>query len=448
MADHTLEDALREATDTVRVEVGPRALERVESVFRECFGDSPAIVVADAVTFDVAGRTVDEQMRAAGRSVLEPYVFPAQPHAALENVELLRTALSRTEAIAVAVGSGTINDLVKRASHELDRTYLVVATAASMDGYTAFGAPITVDGFKKSLSCPAPRALVADLDVLAAAPPAMAASGYGDLLGKLTAGADWMIADALGIEAIDRRVWPFLQEPFRRALGRPASLGAGDPSAFAGLAEGLVISGLTIQMYASSRPGSGAEHLFSHLWEMEGLGVHESPPLSHGIKVGLGSVAAAALYEQLLALDLDAIDIDARVAAWPGEAEVEARVRELFPNQALVGTAVEQTLAKYVDGPALAERLRLLAQAWPTLRSELAAQLLPAAQFQQMLRDAGAPTHPAEVGLSMAQLQDTYTRAQMIRSRYTVLDLAVETGTLDACVDRLFAPDGFWGAQA
>ena len=32
----------------------------------------------------------------------------------------------------------------------------------------------------------------------------------------------------------------------------------------------------------------------------------------------------------------------------------------------------------------------------------------------------------------------------MIRSRYTVLDLAAETGIFDECVEELFGTDGFW----
>jgi glycerol-1-phosphate dehydrogenase [NAD(P)+] len=44
---------------------------------------------------------------------------------------------------------------------------MIAATAASMDGYTAFGAAITHDGFKQTFACPAPRAVVADLDILA-----------------------------------------------------------------------------------------------------------------------------------------------------------------------------------------------------------------------------------------------------------------------------------------
>src|SRR3954452_1581683 len=74
---------------------------------------------------------------------------------------------------------------------------LAVATAASVDGYTSFGASITKDGFKQTLTCPAPRAVLADLDVLTAAPAIMTASGYGDLLGKVPAGADWEVVPGL-----------------------------------------------------------------------------------------------------------------------------------------------------------------------------------------------------------------------------------------------------------
>ena len=45
-----------------------------------------------------------------------------------------------------------------------------VGTAASMDGYTAFGAAITKDGYKQTMTCPAPRAVLADLDVLTGRP--------------------------------------------------------------------------------------------------------------------------------------------------------------------------------------------------------------------------------------------------------------------------------------
>ena len=61
--------------------------------------------------------------------------------------------------------------MTKLASHHCQRPYLCVATAASMDGYTAFGASITREGSKQTFDCPAPVAVLADLEAIEAAPP-------------------------------------------------------------------------------------------------------------------------------------------------------------------------------------------------------------------------------------------------------------------------------------
>jgi glycerol-1-phosphate dehydrogenase [NAD(P)+] len=199
-----------------------------------------------------------------------------------------------------------------------------------------------------------------------------------------------------------------------------------------------------MQAHASSRPASGAEHQFSHLWEMEGLGHDRRPPLSHGFKVGVGTVAIAALYERLLERDLAALDVDALARAWPGPDQAEAAVRAAHTTPGLAEAAVAETLAKHADPATLARRLAVLADRWPALRDRLRAQLLPAAEVRERLAAAGAPSHPSELGLRTEAFRDTYRRARMIRRRYTVLDLAAETGTLEELVGELFAPGGFF----
>ena len=217
------------------------------------------------------------------------------------------------------------------------------------------------------------------------------------------------------------------------------------------------MSGLAMQAHQSSRPASGAEHQFSHLWEMEGHGVDITPRrLSHGFKVGIGTVAIAALYERLLARDLTGLDIEAAVAAWPTREGLEAGVRELHPDPRLVEETVVQALAKWLPPERLRVRLELLVAVWPELSVRLREQLLPAAELQgmlravgaRMLRAVGAPAHPQDIGLGWDRFRETYVRAQMIRKRYTVLDLALETNLLGELVEELFAPDGFWGCQA
>jgi len=199
-----------------------------------------------------------------------------------------------------------------------------------------------------------------------------------------------------------------------------------------------------MQAHGSSRPASGAEHQFSHLWEMEGLGHDRRPPLSHGFKVGLGSIAIAALYERILERDLAVLDIEALRGVWPTLDEVEEAVAAAHTTPGLDEAAVEETLAKYIDADQLGQRLALLRERWPALRERLGEQLRPAARLRDMLRAAGCPTSPAEIGLRRSAFKETYRRAQMIRRRYTILDLAAETGLLGECVDALFAPGGFW----
>ena len=444
MGEQRIREALEKATDTRDVNIGAGALVSVPDVFGENFGESPVVVVADGNTFEVAGEEVQRRLEDAGYTTVEPYVFPAEPplYAEYSNIEKLTDSLKEHDAIPVAVGSGTLNDIVKRSAHESERPYMCVGTAASMDGYTAFGASIEKDGLKQTLSCPAPRAVVADLKILQHAPEDMTASGYADLLGKVTSGADWLIADALGVEEIDPTGWSLVQDHLREWTDSPAELRAGDQEH---LMEGLVMSGLGMQSYESSRTASGAEHQFSHLWEMEGLGKDADPPLSHGFKVGVGSVAIAALYELVLQRDLD---IENLRDSWPTREEMEQAVRAQHTSPELEEGAVEQTLAKYISADELAQRLELLRAVWPELREKVTEQLMPAEEIKEMLEAAGCPTGPVEIGLGWEDFKATYSRAQTIRKRYTVLDLAFECGILGECVDGLFAPEGFWGRVA
>ena len=224
MNDERIEAALQEATDTRSVTIGAGVLASVADAFEEGFGNHEAVVVADENTFRVAGQEVQRHLEAAGYKPVEPYVFPGEPalYAEYGNIEKLVEALREHDAIPIAVGSGTLNDIVKRASYECERPYMCVGTAASMDGYTAFGASIEKDGHKQTLTCPAPRLVLADVDILVGAPARMAASGYADLLGKVTSGADWLIADALGVEKIDSKGWSLVQDHLREWTGSPA----------------------------------------------------------------------------------------------------------------------------------------------------------------------------------------------------------------------------------
>ena len=254
-----VEDALKAANETCALRIGSEVLNEVAVMFKEQFPGKRAVVVADETTWDVAGKKVEEELKKAGVRLQPTFIF-TQPdlYAEYSYIDLLVESLKEHDAIPVAVGSGTINDLTKLSSHLTSRRYMCVATAASMDGYTAFGASITAEGAKQTFSCPAPLAVLADTNIIRKAPGVMTASGYADLFAKVTAGADWILADWMGVEKIDETAWSIVQDGLNDALANPEGAAAGDDEAISQLIEGLMLGGFAMQWSKSSRPASGA----------------------------------------------------------------------------------------------------------------------------------------------------------------------------------------------
>jgi glycerol-1-phosphate dehydrogenase [NAD(P)+] len=294
--------------------------------------------------------------------------------------------------------------------------------------------------------CPAPTAVVADLNVLCAAPAEMNAWGYADLLSKVTAGADWILADALGVEPIDVQAWAIVQGRLRELVADAAGIRAQEPAAIGRLVEGLMLGGFAMQSARSSRPASGAEHQFSHLWDMQHH-THNGHAPSHGVKVGIGTLAVTALYERLLEQPLDQLDIDTCCAAWPDADAWANGARVLLGEGELADSAAKELGAKHSDLNQLRTQLESVRSTWPKLRQKLRRQLLPLATLKGMLNAAGAPTEPEQIGISRARLRQSYWQALCIRRRFTVLDLAVRTGLLDLCLEQIFSPGGLWPAD-
>jgi glycerol-1-phosphate dehydrogenase [NAD(P)+] len=341
------------------------------------------------------------------------------------------------------VGSGTINDLTKLSSSLVNRPYMSLATAASMDGYTAYGASITYKGSKQTFMCPAPTGVVADLNIVTRAPVHMNAAGYADLLAKVTAGADWIVADFFGIEPIDQRSWEMVQTPLLEYLESPSGIAQGDPKVVENLLEGLMMGGFAMQWLRSSRPASGAEHQFSHLWDMEHH-TNDGETVSHGFKVGIGTLASTALYEQLFGLPLDRIDVDAAVAAWPEWSELEKEIASVYDVEEIREKATEESKAKYADKDAVREQLTKLKSGWGDLRTRLHAHLLPLEDTRERLAAAGAPYQPGMIGITRERMKGSYVKALHLRRRFTVLDFAHRAGVFDKAVDAIFDKESTW----
>ena len=444
-----IENALKRATDTKACQIGDGVLGDTVAFFKEFFpGADRAIVVEDPRTRAAAGERVAEMLRANGVEVAEHVIEPGGRtfHADYRYVDEVREAIKAAgvekegrKIVPVAVGSGVVNDLAKRASGELEIPYLTVGTAASVDGYSSFGAALrSPEGAKQTYPCPAPRAIVADLDVMRTAPKWMAASGFADLMAKVPAGADWILAYELGAAGWHDSSWHTVQDGLKAAIGDPEGVAAMKTGPMTRFVEGLMLGGFAMQDMQSSRPASGAEHLFSHLLEMRDH-TFKGDIVPHGIQVGVFTLFMCRVYEQILAFDYSRLDVESCLKNWKPLEEQERLGASAFAGTKFPDLGVKAVRAKFVDRETTKARLEGFKARWPQIRARLEGQLVPAAEIERRLRVVGAPATPEEIGSTVeASLADARKTIYM-RDRYMALDFLALTGQLDEFAKKAFS---------
>ncbi len=463
--------ALSISTDTKVFEMGRGYASMAPDVFKKCFPGRKAMVVADVHTWPALGEKVYAMLVGAGIPTEKYIIDKEEFHAEWKYVEMVDklvegdlAAAKRIEQddhhveadaekafvpasddfyILVSVGSGVINDLCKLCSHHHGQSYLTLPTAASVDGYSSFGASISYQRAKQTFSCPAPVAILADTDVIAAAPKEMTAAGYADLAAKVPAGAEWMISDFVGTELIQSDAWHVLQDYLDDFLSRPEAVAAGDPDAIADIFEGLTLSGIAMQAARSSRPASCCDHLFSHILDMTEHR-YKGKLQSHGFQVAVGTMTMCAAFDELFKLDLTKLDVDACVKAWPTLEQEQERALELFKDFPAPKLGYTQITQKYQDSEEIRRQLEKLKTEWPSFKQKLQAQVWPFKKMQAAFKAAGAPYDPSMIGVSREQLRDMFPIVQMMRFRYNLLDLAKRGGFYDEIVNPIFAKGGAW----
>ncbi|NPV80330.1 MAG: sn-glycerol-1-phosphate dehydrogenase [Firmicutes bacterium] len=335
---------------------------------------------------------------------------------------------------AIAVGSGTINDITKYASFKASVPYIGVPTAPSMDGYTSSVAALLLGGFKKTLPAAPPLAVFADLSVLARAPSDMIAAGYGDLLGKLTAGSDWVLSKLVNSEYYCEFAANIARSIAFECLEKSAEIKARTKAAIKSLTEGLVWSGIAMLMVGNSRPASGAEHHISHYWEMKSLREGRPQPF-HGVKVGVAAVLVAKLYREVLKLDPGSFDLSKLKERHPSREEREVRIRRFYGP--LAEDAIAETAGKYLSWEEREAKLREVFGRWDEIVAMLRKIAPDPKRVRHALAEAGAPCTPDAIGFSRGWVWEALTNAKDLRMRFTVLDFADLLGCLDQIVEHL-----------
>ncbi|MBR5587032.1 MAG: sn-glycerol-1-phosphate dehydrogenase [Clostridia bacterium] len=229
----------------------------------------------------------------------EIILSPENLHADNHGVAMAMSRIPENCDYLIAVGSGTVHDITRYCAYEKGIPFVSCPTAASVDGFCSSVAAMTWDGFKKTFEAVAPKIVIADLDIISKAPMFLTRSGFGDMIGKFIALADWKIAHILTNEYFCSAIHDMTLNATKSVVSCAEAINIGDITAYEKLTYGLLMSGLAMQMLGNSRCASGAEHHISHLIEMEPEGLNVRSDALHGEKVGVGTLLVSKQYHKI-----------------------------------------------------------------------------------------------------------------------------------------------------
>ncbi len=403
------------------------AIREIEGVLKR-WDAKKVFLLADRNTYAAAGDKVSAVVEESGVAFTK-FVFegegvePDETHVGLALLHFDPSA----DAV-ISVGSGVINDIGKILSATTGKPYIIVGTAPSMDGYASATSSMTRAGHKVSLNSKCPDVIIGDVDVLKEAPLRLLASGVGDMLAKYVSICEWRIAHIVTGEYYCERVADLVRTALRKCVDNADGLLKRDPVAVAAVFEGLVIGGAAMKFAGLSRPASGVEHYFSHVWDMRAA-AFGTPAALHGEQCAVGTLIAAELYEKLLTATPDREKAVAYVkkfdfAAWSDT------LRAFLGKGADTMIAAEARDKKY--DPALHRtRLDVILSRWAEITAIVKEEVPTAAFVKTLMEKLGLPLTMDDIGVGEDIKTVTFAATKDIRDKYVLSRLCFDLGIID-----------------
>lgn len=410
--------------DRIIIEKG--AISKLPECIRN-YGKKP-FILADVNTYEAAGKAVCQLLDRSGIAY-EKYIFKEdrlEPDEKAVGAAIMH--FDNTCDLVISVGSGVMNDIGKILSNISKNPYIIVATAPSMDGYASATSSMSMDGLKVSLPSKSANVIIGDVDILKRAPEKMLLAGLGDMLAKYVSICEWRIAHMITGEYYCENVAKLVREALKKCADNAQNLLKRDEKAVEAVFEGLVIGGIAMAYAGVSRPASGVEHYFSHIWDMRGLEFGESVEL-HGIQCAVGTYLTIRLYEQIKNRKPDREKAIKHAEAF--RYNDWCRALKIFLGKgADTMIALEEKEHKY-SVTEHAKRIERIIENWDRILEIIEQELPQQAEVDRLYSMVGMPTSPEEINIDSAIVPMTFAATKDIRDKYVLSRLAWDLGVLD-----------------
>jgi glycerol-1-phosphate dehydrogenase [NAD(P)+] len=323
--------------------------------------------------------------------------------------------------IYIAVGSGTLTDIVRFASHRSGMPFISMPTAPSVDGYASSGCSLTIRKYKQTIMAAQPVAIFADLDTLVSAPRSLIAAGFGDMFGKFTALADWQLGHLLCGEAFNQEIANRSRNALNICVNQVSLLSSQQESTIQHLMEGLLEEGICMLLQGNSRPASGAEHVLSHYLEMK-LAREDRLPVLHGAKVGLATILIARYYEELRQISHYEMQKRLRSVRPPDPEKELTYIRSIYGS--ISDKIIQLQRDSIFQTPEYFNKVcRRIEIYWDDIQT-FATTVPTSEQIKHLLLQVGGVTQPHELGLTREDILEAIENAPYLRKYFTILNLS------------------------
>lgn len=409
------------------LKIGAGVVRNIPDALR-ALGCKKPYIVCDLNTKDAAWGLVEPVLAEAG---IEYSMFCFNTRKRLEPNEEVMGAVTfgfdKSCDVVMAIGSGVINDACKIIASIANVPAMVVGTAPSMDGYASNSSAMVIGGLKLSLYHGMPAAIIADTDIMKNAPMRMLQAGLGDMIAKYIAICEWRIAALVHGDEYCEKIAVLVRRSLDKVTSAADKLATRDPEVVGDIAEGLILSGIAMCFAGTSRPASGLEHYFSHMWEMVALERGEESDL-HGIQVGVGSYLTFKLYEQIKKLTPDrekALDWMKRFDTAKWEEETRRAFGSVAPN--IIAAAQKD---KRNDPERHAKRVDLIVNNWDKILQIIDEELPSFDRIMEIMTVSGMPIRPAELNVSDDDVRLALCASRDIRDKYLSSTMLWDLGLL------------------
>lgn len=390
---------------------------------------SHCVLVADNITWEVAGKRVHDLLTAGGIEVTDCVIRRDGPMDPDERAvgEVMLSLRPDTEFL-VSVGSGSITDTTRVNAKIAGLPMVCVGTAASMDGYTSVVCPLILRGVKIHRPGDCPEIILCDLDILKTAPMEMICSGVGDVLGKYIAKADWIIGHIINDEDYCPVCGQIVTDAVNKLVDNVDEIRSRSDKGMRILIEALLLSGMTIMIIGHTRAVASVEHNVAHYWEMMQL-IHGKQPPQHGASVGVSTLLVWPLFTRFANEDLSRLDLE-KIKA--NRISREDRVKWMY--HAYEKEAAESIMAEnegdFLPWEEQERRIRRAQERFDEIKACIE-DMPPFEKIYGAMARLGAQLTPEECGVDQELLNLSMHCAKDYRTRYTLFKTLDECGLLE-----------------